>query len=583
MVKKRGLDLSIGLRELEEWDKSGIFHPIIRYRYPTTIHRKLHEGPWGWETEPFLGEVPAGEENDFTQVVDNGWRPEYINRSDASYTEAASIQVPDTKNYVSWKDYEWQDKYGRTDLGGVYYHPFQIFRFNAVIQATKLNWIFPSFKVGGKIRKFIQEDFNYDRKNLAQCELYHLKTLYLLGLIEDRYLPKWRGARHQVRLISSARGEFRNAWYEWANNFDASATLNACELSLEEIKKMREDLAWRGHSSDPNHSFYLLLRHFSYERRQKLEGNALLAWDYYEAAEIIGWFLADATGEEQAATDDLTHSSGDWKKRFYGIDANKIDFDQGNILRRLLLDYSLDPVYKLLFIVEGESEAEFITSWCEIAGLDLELIGVRLLILEGLPGLNSKTTHQAVEQAKKDKAGIILVVDDDNMNTSAKVDEWVEKGLLDRRLEVSDLERPNRLLGGLVWAPCFEEVNFTLDQLLNAWMQLIDEYHAEKGSDRLITKEEILVHVENIRTNPPDIKGRPQGCNSWISAMLVVQRRLHLPLTKPALAKHLARLYWKENIPITQLIHKCCEIATLATNYGPPRPDGGFGYGLGEK
>ena len=578
-AKKRGLNVGIGTNLLEKWDEMGVFHPLIRVCYPTTIHRKRSESHWDWESEPFEGQVTENNREDFVNVVHNGWNPEDVHRPEFTSRKKEHLQVATVENFVPWENYTAiNDDQHRTSLGGVYYHPSQIFRLQNALETARISCDFTDLEVSSQVQNWFQQDIDHSRKILVANEVWHLKTLYLLGLIEDRYLPHWRGARYQIhvkgRVSDYDNEEDGNDWHSFSNHFDASVVLASCELSLDEIQEMRRDLAWRGECLDPNSSFYLLFRHFAHEQRQRFENDALLAWDYYEAAEMIGWFLRDATGEKQPQTDDLNTSNGWWKKDRYGVEADEIDFNSGNILRRLLHSYALDPFYKLLLVLEGESEAEFVRTWCVAEKWDLELMGIRLLVLEGIPGLNSKTTQQNIEQAKSDKAGVIVVVDDE-LDAGKKIDDWVAKGLLTRRFEIEELQSDASPRGGLVWSPCFEDVNFSLDQLIDAWFECSQEWIlTSKQPDRVIEKDDLRNRVELIRRNPPQGK----KCDSWIDAMVMASRGLRLPLDKPVLARKLAELYGKADVPIVRLLFHCRRIAELATNYGPPRPDGGFGY-----
>ena len=564
------------------WDERGIFHPLVRYRFPTSVHRKKSEAHWDWETEPFEGEVTEENAAQFVNVIANGWTPEAIHAPKYATQRDELLQVATRENFVESSQYKSKDEGHPFSLGGVYYHPFQLFRLQNAVEACLIRCSFTDFTVSSKARAWFARDLEHALQHLAQNELWHLKTLYLLALIEDRYLPHWRGRRHQILVKGSLR-DSDVSWHEFEKQFDAPKLLESCALSRDDIQTIREDLAWRGQCLDPNSSFYLLFRHFSHEHRQRLEGKALLAWDYYEAAELIGWFLRDATGENQGATDDLGRSNGWWKKRDFGIEAHEIDFDAGNILNRLLHDYALNPIYKLLWIVEGESEAQFISTWCEIEGWNLDLIGIRLLILDGIPGLKAKSTRQAIAQAQRDQAGVLVVVDDE-LDAQKVINQWVQNGWIARRLSLEDW-KTNPLPGGLVWSPCFEDANFTLDQLLETFLVFVAQNNQQTGASRTVDWATLRETTEKLRQNPPLDKktGQPKACDSWITALTWAARQLHLPqLDKPQLAHLLASRYGREDIPIVQLLYGCRHIAELATNYGPPRPDGGFGFDYSE-
>ena len=375
--------------------------------------------------------------------------------------------------------------------------------------------------------------------------------------------------------------DYFDEWHTWQESFDAPAVLrqylNATGFDLDDVKKIRANLARRGENLDPNREFYLLLRHIPYERRQKLKHKARLAWDYYELAEMMGWFLSDATGEVQPQTDDLTRG-GTWKRRFYGIASEDIDYDSANVLRRILQDLTLDITPHLLLIVEGESEAAFINEWSEQNSIDFDLLGVQIMILDGIPDLNAKRTRNAVIEARKMGMGVIVVVDHE-LAAEKRLQKWVSEGLLPRIFDVSALDGPNPPWGGLIWKPCFEDANFSLDELLAAWKALI----ATQKPEFIFDTVHVRKRVEETKACPPlDKNGKAQLCDSWIRAMELANRGLRLPWDKPALARNLATLYGERDMPITSLLFQCQNFAVKALHYGPPHPSGGFGHVYGD-
>lgn len=262
--RKRGIGTSIGTSLLENWDKMGVLHPVYRYLYPTSLHRKISDDWYGWEAEPIEGE-PA--ENEETVVdVHNDWKVQDLKKAEYQSQANIFVTVPSTDNFSSWKDYDGSAQDHFVSFGGVHYHPFQIFRLRSITQACNLSCSFTDFQVGTKLEEMYRNDLQRALDQLRKNEIYELKVLYILVLIEDRYLPKWRGDRKMITVNSSSTEQNGETWHEWAARFDAKAVFESCGFSIEELQKMRFNLAFHGRNLDVNQNFYLLFRHFSYNR-----------------------------------------------------------------------------------------------------------------------------------------------------------------------------------------------------------------------------------------------------------------------------------------------------------------------------
>ncbi len=565
---------------LEKWDQMGVLHPVIRYNYPISIHRRTPDEQYpGWEKSPVEG--TEFEEDDVVRVIDNFWSPDMMNQPKFQERFGELVLVPTTDNFQTSKSYKVASEGMPLTTGGVYYHPHQIFRVINVINSCVQKISFSDFTVRADLGDMIQSDLKRSLKNLKQSETEYLKFFHLFCLIEDRYLPRWRGSRYMTRFTSyglernNEDNDFK-LWQDWVSESDAAFVLEQSLMNIEEIKNHRSYLARKVRGIDPNSRFYTLIRHFPNDKRQQLRDKALLAWDYYEASEMLGWFIEDVTGEKQPHTDDLnTHS--EWKKAVYGIAPLEINYESGNILKRVLSEYTVDPVYKVLLIVEGESEEIFIKAWCKLNMIDLPLFGIQLLVMDGIDDLKTKRPRQAAIQAKADQAAVIIVVDDDEgHDSSGTLKKWVDERIISNIFQVSDLTGLNSPIGGLIWPHSFEEDNFTLDELIQAWVLCIRNARPDLDVD----SERIKSLVLKVRENPPsDKKGNREKCDSWIKSMETANRQLkYYRVQKTDIAEHLISVIGDRENHMIRLIKQCVNISMNSINYGPPHPSGGFGY-----
>lgn len=565
---------------LEQWDQMGILHPVIRYKYPISTHLKTPDGGhYGWEKSPVQG--TNFKEEDVVRVIQNDWsldmmsQPEYRERFDEL------IAVPTTDNFQTSKSYQVPSERMPLTTGGVYYHPHQMFRVTKVLNSCVQNISFSDFTVRENLGDIIQSDLTRSLKALRQNEVEYLKFFHLFCIIEDRYLPRWRGSRYMLRLTSYGMGRSKEdnnlqLWQRWIEQSDVNSIIEKTLMSIEEIKEHRIYLARRGRDIDPNSRFYTLIRHFPNDKRLQMRDEALLAWDYYEASEMLKWFIEDVTEEKQPHTDDLDVHS-EWKKAIYGIESSEVDYESGNILRRVLSEYTVDPVYKVLLIVEGESEGIFVKAWCELNKIDLPLFGIQLLIMDGIDDLKTKRPRQAAIQAKADNAAVRVVVDDDEgHDSSGTLQKWVDEGIIDNIFQVSDLTGLNSPIGGLIWPHSFEEDNFTLDELIQAWGLCIQKARPTLS----INLAHIKSVVSQVRANPPiDKKGNVEQCDSWIKSMETANRQLnYYRVQKTDIAEHLASIIGDRENHMVRVIRHCISISVSSIIYGPPHPGGGFGY-----
>lgn len=238
IARKRGI--WVDTNALESWDKQGVFHPLLRVKYPFSRHYAKKENTWpNWEKEPLKDDI-ADVEN-IVNVL-HPWSPNCEDAED--HIHPAVIDIPTVENFAPWSDYR-QDggTMGHIDIGGVYYHPYQIFRLKRVIEACQSKIHFISFTASEKIVDHINHNLKSSKTALQNSEVYELKVLYLLLCIEDRYLPSLRGPRHLMHLTSFGSRIEPNEWCEFERTFDPHSVFDAISFSVEEIKSMREDLA----------------------------------------------------------------------------------------------------------------------------------------------------------------------------------------------------------------------------------------------------------------------------------------------------------------------------------------------------
>ncbi len=513
---------------LETWDKIGVFHPVHRVRFD------------------LLPEVTQ------QLVDDNGGQLE------------AKLECPSADNYRIWSSLKF--KYTRGLLfpnpSGVSYHPYQLFRLREVRDACRQSISFVDFTCKPADVKFwrghVQTEMETALVHLRETEICYLREMTLLLLIEDRYLPKVTG------WLRDIGGHRLNGYHTWSETFNASEVLKRSGFDIDEVKEIRKEYVRDGSIVDPNWKWYVLMRHIKDERRKELTGKARLAWDYYNVAEMLGLFLEEVTGEKQPQLDDLLFPKTNWKQQLFGLAAEDFDYGAGNALPNILRYYELDPRIKVLAIFEGQSELAFVEVWLakhevyfsnEDTTQYLREYGTMIIALRGNSGLSSSNIKDLARLARVQDACVFAVVDADLKEDlyTKQLNEWKSEGLIG---DVFEPERLNNLqslpIGGMLWKPCFEEANFSREEIVSAWLKVVarDKRTISFDLDKLnnaITRQ---------RVEKPD--------QTWIACIDKAKTEQRLPFSKVEIARELAEAHWEADKPIVRFLKNIFVVADRA-------------------
>lgn len=565
-ASERGLSIHSG--DLETWDRLGILHPLIKVRCPFTYHLITGRQPDGtvqYDPQPLDQESQVGD--NVIKVYDTwSFGTEELRKWQGREEEL--VICPSAEVFQPWSKLREKDTAMPGEVietVGLFYHPYQSFRLRDIHQRCHQVFSWSTFTLDHEIwqqregwqRQFLEDALGH----LQETEVNFLRRLALLLSIEDRYLPQ---VREKVTFYGFHTDGI-NDWYQWTETFHPQEMLQESGLTVEEVKHIRREFAEQGRLIDPNRAWYVLIRHVPYDLRQGLKKEALLAWDYYEVAEMLGLFLKDLTGERQPHVDDLVSwPGGEWKKNIYGVAPGEFDYQRGNALPGILRHYGLDPRIKVLFVVEGESEIEFIKRWCERQAIDLRVFGIRLLLLGG-DELRSPRTPQHLQHARNEGAITVIAIDEEGEQSyrAEQLKKWVEERLVDKVFNMSELNNPEVMpIGGMLWKPCFEDANFTFEELLEAWIPTINAKQVKYVPD----KEKLRSAVESVHNL--------QTGMTWIKSIDEAHKQLHLPFSKPGIARELADRFSDSNKPIILLLQKVIQLGWRArtARYRPSQP-----------
>lgn len=534
-LKSRGL--YVGYDALQTWDRLGIFHPVYRVEYNSD----------------------SSLEQTSTQQYQEG-----------------EVVIPSAKNFRVWS--QLKRKYRRgvyyPNPSCVFYHPYQLFRVREVIKSCSKSIEYTDFNCTPSVMRGLQKSFEAELRlallRLRETEHSYLRQLALLLLIEDVYSPGLTGWIHG--LHTSQIQEYN----EWVNAFDVEAARQKSGFSIEEIKSIRREFALQGTVIDPNEHWYVLIRHATSHERQRLKAKALLPWDYYEVAEMLGQFVEAISGEKQPHVDDLSWHNG-WKKNRYGFLPEDFDYDIGNVLPNILRVFGLDPRVKVLFVVEGESEIAYIKSWLTKKGIQINIndratsihirdYGILVVALQSNLRLDNEIIKQYVRDAHNQAACVCVVMDqevDKEKIVSKYLGIWLEEGLIERVFDANELMDPNKLpIGGMLWEPCFEDANFDIEEIIIAWRATVE---AKQGITIDESKLELALasarkdYSSKENKDLTAMKAVEYAANWYVKE---VHRKEKLGLFhKPSIARELADRFANTDKPINILLEKILRLA----------------------
>jgi len=555
-ARKRGLRVSSS--QLENYEKQGLLYPVLYCRASTANYRVIerHEdGRIEYEREPLERDPCAGE--DIIEIPGSFWySAELLNAiGEAAEVvgEESPVMWPGQTQFVPWRE----QRDGITYMPTVwrYYHPYQVFRLRSVLQSTthaiRLSPD-PSEAILERVKDLFQHEAVSRAENLRLNHAASFRELAVLIAIEDLYLPLVR-----ENLRDYDFGNQRMRWDDWQRKVSRESILEATGYSISELIELRKGIAIRGTLLDPNRDFYMLFRNMPFRQREKLRGEARVAWEYYETAEILGLFLHDLTGESQPQVDDLW-GGGEFKERLYGIPAQEIDYRTGNVLPALTRRLGIDVRPRVLWLAEGKTEVAFIEGYCQALGIDMQSQGVECDHISGINHAKDPILISRLKQAIKSGTAIVVTIDDE---VGADDIERLLRQLSgsNMRRYLADLDTEAAVFGVYVWPSNFENENFTTEQLFDAWFASVVEY---------LVEEDCPIRPDELRTEFQDYT-KTVSDSQPLQMVQGFANSKHLHYCKPDVGRELGDLVAKDRIesadasfaPIEKLIHGVIQTA----------------------
>jgi hypothetical protein len=228
----------------------------------------------------------------------------------------------------------------------------------------------------------------------------------LLMLLGEIYGPLVKRMRIQHDISNLYK------WYKWTSNkFSPKEILEFTGMSIEDIKGLYDYLCERAYHIDPLGNWFPLLQLMKVSAIGKLEGKALLSQDYYTLAYVLSNFIYQLTGEKMLDPDDMNDGTmGVWKKKIYG---DPFDYDSRKTRNIILDNYLANRPFRLILVVEGDTEETIINLILEALAIDPDRDGFIIHNLRGQSNIkiNLGTIYYL---ASKDFIDVFTILDNDH-------------------------------------------------------------------------------------------------------------------------------------------------------------------------
>jgi hypothetical protein len=374
-LHKRGI--TITKDELEYYDKKEIIRPVLR------LHRQ-----------------PANEgSNKYSEV----------NTSMFGLKECLGtglVTFPANGDFQPWRNYldNGEEKVMQ------FYHPFQfvLIRYstagnNISVYPSNLEKLDPiNFK---SILNSLQ---NHSSRLIAgsyKRSIEFTPKLGLLLLLDEAYGPLVKNMKFQSNATEAYDW---NTWRE--GEFSPKQILERAGMTIEETKELYLDLSNTGYNIDPLANWFPLLQLMKRSAISKLEGTALLSQNYYTLARMVSHFIYEITGEKMLDPDDSSEGSrGKWTTKIYGA---PFDYSSRKTRNNILDNYLAVRQFRLILVVEGQTETAIINKLLEVLGICPDRAGLIVHNLEGQQNIrmNLQTIYYL---AGKDFIEVFTILDND--------------------------------------------------------------------------------------------------------------------------------------------------------------------------
>jgi hypothetical protein len=337
--------LRVTLENLEQFERLGLFLPLIRIRWPRIkIKVAAKEDGAGHED---LGVLEDGEEwNGETREKDGGffwWDSEAIRW----LISKELLWIPSQRRFEPWSTYRRDDGWWKVHS---YYSIFQTLPLEKYLESTTIKLgleTLAEWSMEDAIKWFQQWQKHAEWLVFASRDEHAYDAAILCQALSSRYLPY---AQSDGATITIPHPKFFD-WPKFRREWKAVDYIKALGIDTEVIGHCWQSVISQRAYLDPLHNWRDLVDFIRSSQKERLRGHALLCQTWATMAKMLNLFHRDLTGAANYEFDDAPED----KELFYGKGVLNNDI---RFLEFLSNRYGLNPRPKLILVVEGDGEEQ---------------------------------------------------------------------------------------------------------------------------------------------------------------------------------------------------------------------------------
>lgn len=449
-------DLSVNEKDLELYEKLGIFYPIARIECPKFKTKVEYIDNRTKYRD--LGILQEGENWNGETIEEYGhfW---WSKSTATEFYREGLLWSPKDKPFALWDNFYDKELLHRKIES--YYSIFQIYPLYMVKQRSSMNlslswWSTYNNETINKLVAQIKNIAKETVQTLSERDNISDEIADVCQIISNRYFPKTQTDRRTIN-VSYPSHYHEWSWEDYCRKWDAKSDLSKMGITEEKIKKHQEIMSLRACSCDPLENWHDLVQFVSLEKKKRLKDEALLAQTLYSMEMMLRLFYKDLTGKDLSEEKGINYK---WKERVYG---EGVPDSNMAFLEYLTNEFHLNPRPKLILIVEGRSEYEQIPRLAKEIGYSFDTIGIRIEMLEGIGNFTGGKIERFIDHYHNLQTIVYLILDNEN-NAIPFRSKLIKKK--------SRYAESNRYITNedyiFIWDKCFEFDNFSDVELTNA-------------------------------------------------------------------------------------------------------------------
>ena len=336
------------------------------------------------------------------------------------------------------------------------WHPFQLWEAAQIARRLEIRIALEGSLADPKdYQKTVRRLLSAVRPALSNFSNHpqHLEFLRVLGVLlaVEPLVITAVDTRLKLNLLDLDEGI--EGYFAWREQVEPADVLTKTGTTVEVLEGWHRSLALEASFNDPVESWRTLIRFAPRDKRAGFRGDAALAEELYYSSEVLRRFLENHLGVDRLLEEDDVRYGAQGpivKERHYGK-SRTIDFDR-SVFRQVVRQYHLDPQPRFRWLLEGATEEAFVYRFAEHQHLDLTRMGVEIINIHGLGGLEGERVSTYLRISSEEEVFAYVTIDFDKLIKNPRI---LQKYAGDKLLPA----------GFKIYEPDFEEANFTLEEL----------------------------------------------------------------------------------------------------------------------